>query len=267
MLSAPFHNVPAMDIQAQEGIQFFLEKKYCIAKGNVRIKQGETTIFCQKIKIFFKSASLSKSPEIERIVAIGQAVVHRGANELRADRLVFYVKDQKLLAQSCFNLGVSLFQRERGVAMQTKELQYDLNSQEGVATQGAQLNHPKGWLRSDTICFSFSKKSPQPLKVFAGLENLNKDSKFLVQAKGNVKMMYEDWKIISKEAFYDEAEEKLQLLGAVQVANGKENFGTTQRAVLDLKKRCYRIQALEKRSCVLMIPAHQTLSLKKIKRK
>ncbi|GAJ46762.1 lipopolysaccharide transport periplasmic protein LptA [Holospora elegans E1] len=265
--SAPFRNVPAMDIQAQEGIEFFLEKKYCVAKGNVRIKQGETTILCQKIKIFFRSAGLSKSPEIKYIVATGKAIVYRGANELKADRLVFYVKDQKLLAQSYFDFGVNLFQRERDFSMQARELRYDLNSQKGIATGGAILTHPKGRFRSNEICFSFSKKSPQPLKILAGLENLNKDSKFLVQAKGNVAMMYEDWKIISKEAFYDEAGEKLQLLGAVQVSNGTQNFGTTHHAILDLKKRFYKIKALKKRSCILMIPVHQTLSFKKFKRK
>ncbi|PPE05594.1 LptA/OstA family protein [Holospora curviuscula] len=267
VLCTPSHHIPAIEIQARENVQFFLEKKCCVARGDVCLKQGETQIVCQKIEIFFKDSVIHKVPEIHHIIATGNVVMRRGSSELKADDFIFYVDTQTFVAQSYSPTNVKFFQHDRQVSVQAQQIRYHLSTQKGIAKGCTRLTHAKGWLQSEEIFFVFSHTPSQSFNSVFPIDSLNKKGKLLAHAKGNVLVVYEDWKSSSKEAFYDQILDRIWLTGSVHAAKGTETFGITQNAILDLKKNCYRVKSSPACVSVLRIPVGQGISFKHRKRK
>ena len=262
LMCSPLQYIPSLDIRAQECVQLFLEKKYCVAKGNVRLQQGETIVLCEKIEVFFNGSVPEKSTQIRCIVATGKVVVRRGSSELKADRCVFDEGTQIFLAQSNDTAGVKFFQHQRQVFVQAQQIQYHLGTHKGIAKGQPRLTHPRGWLHSDTIFFVFSNPSSAPLKSISQLDSFNKNTQLLAHAKGNVVLVYEDWKSTSKEALYDQSIGKICLIGAVTTEKGNQSFGMTENATLDLTKNRYSVKSSPLRRSILMIPVRQKFFLK-----
>jgi len=179
--------------------------------------------------------------------------------------LVLNVTDQILTASPKKDSFVHLYHRDQDVSIQARHVQYRIRQHCGTASGCATLHHTRGNLRAHQIHFLLFDTQTQ--RKTSSSKLAPQTSTILARAEGNVLIIYDEWKSASRVAVYDQKADKIILSGNVRVEKGKESFGQTQCAILDLKRHRYYVKSAPGQSSIFLFSGKIAPGIKQSRRR
>jgi len=199
----------ALEIDAEEGIEWRQDEKVYIARGNVRAASGDLEVFAEEMSAYYKD-SADGDAEIFLIDVVGNVRIESPSGT------VFGQHGQYLVEESRFELrgsNLKLVNAENGSTVTAKDsLEYLEKKNQAIASGDARINQDDKQVEADRLVAFFEPGSGDKLDVVR------------VEAAGNVRIKTPNEFVVGDEGVYYVKEERATLSGDVKITRGENQL-------------------------------------------
>ena len=219
----------ALEVTADNGIEWQKDKKVYIARGNAQVKRGNFSVRGATLTAHYRDNAEGKS-EIFRVEAAGGVVLKNGDDVARGDRAVYDV-DRKVLTMTGGDL--SYVSGTTNITARDS-LEYWEVQRTAVARGAAVATREDDVVRADMLVGFFEERprADNPKRTRRELAQID--------AIGNVRITNGENVATAARASYDTASKLAQLTGSVEVTRGADPLNGA-RAEVNMKTGIYRM--------------------------
>jgi lipopolysaccharide export system protein LptA len=223
----------AIEIQADQGIEWRREDKIVFARGNARAVRGDLTVEARVLSARYRERA-DGTTEIWEVNADGDVRIASGAETLAGNRATFDLANNVLL------LTGDRLRLVSGDSLITAEesMEYATRMRTLVASGNVYARQGEREVRAKTLK-AFLRPENQSVKQNAdeGASRLRR-----IEAAGNVRIVTPNDVMRSDQAFYDLDAGVAQLTGAVKITRGETQLNGC-KGEIDLKTGVSRLLA------------------------
>jgi len=213
----------AIDIRADESIEWLQDAKKYVATGNAVVRDGDTTLRADRIIAFYRDRRSGQGTEIWRVEMHGNVSIDFDEGTIWGDDGA-YESDSRVFVMT----GESLRYRDDDMTVTADDsLEYWRNERMAVARGKAFMKDDDRNVRADTLAAYFHDDESG-----SGTDRFD--------AFGNVWIETKDEYIRAAKAVYDPDSDVAKLSGSVKITRGDDQFNG-ETAVLDFKTNVSRI--------------------------
>jgi len=199
-------NGPAVEVLADDGIEWVKESQMLVARGNAKALRGATEITADELRAYYRGGD--EGTEIWRLDAVGHVTINAGGDKVYGDVGV-YDLDNSVFVMTGKNLR--LVAKGSKITAQDS-LEYWVKRQLAVARGGAQVINQGKKLRADILTAQFQKAK--------GGGTTTKQ----INAFGNVTILTDQEVVTSEKGVYNVASGIATLSGAVKMTRGNNQL-------------------------------------------
>ncbi|HLS69589.1 MAG TPA: LptA/OstA family protein [Kiloniellales bacterium] len=230
---ASFSDGGALEITAEEGIEWQREEQAYLARGNAVARRDDLTVRAEVLAAYYRRTDDGEE-RIFRIEAIGNLRVETANETVTGDRGIYYV-DERVLRITGDDLRL---ETEGEEVTASESLEYFERGEDG----------PLAVARGDAVLRRFEEGQQVEGDVisarFSGDGGPSRTTLLQVEAEGDVRVTGDDVFASGDRGVYYVAEEKAVLDGDVRVTRGDSQLNGG-RAEIDLRTGVSRLLATE----------------------
>ncbi len=199
----------ALEIDAEEGIEWRQEEKVYIARGNVRAASGDLDVVADETSAYYRDGAEGDA-EIFLIDIVGNVRLESPSGTIYGQH------GQYLVDESRFELrgsNLKLVNAENGSTVTARDsLEYLENENQAIAHGDAKINQEDKQVEADRLVAFFEPGSGEKLEVIR------------VEAAGNVQIKTPNEFVVGDKGVYYVKEERATLTGDVKITRGENQL-------------------------------------------
>ncbi len=216
----------AVDISADESLEWYRNEQYFIAKGNAKAVQGDVSIDADTLKADYDNDPDGKEGSLNLRVlhAIDNVLIKSADNVAYGDKADYDLQTKQALMTGS---NLKLQTPEQTITARDR-FEYDVTKGKLVAVGNAKVVRPSDTLSADTITAYMAEDSQ-------GKRTVRK-----VEADGSVTIITAQEKVTGRSGVYDAVAQTVEVSGNVVIYRGS-NILRGQRAEVDLNTQISRL--------------------------
>lgn len=241
-------NIPSdINVEADNGIEYFEDKNMCIAKGNAVATKGSTKLTSNIMKVYFSG---KEKKEIQKIEADGSVVLTSPSGLLHCEHIV-YTLDNELINAHGGKLTLSMSSGD--VLKASEKILFYRNDNIGEAFGDVVFTSKNRVIQSPHMKALFCEADKTDKKTDTDEEKLKLDE---VEAFEHVTITQEDKKSDCDYAKYSAKSGEVHLYGNVKIID-KSGTAFAQEAIYNQQKHTSYLMPGEKRGGRVKVVIHQ----------